>query len=83
MKSVKHKHHSISHTRDILIKATNEVICRIETDSQTLKTNLWLPKGKTGRWPGGLGLADAHFGIWNDWPRGTCLVAERTSPKIL
>ena len=24
----------------------NELICNIETDSQTLKTNLWLPKGK-------------------------------------
>ena len=23
----------------------NELICRKETDSQTLKTNLWLPKG--------------------------------------
>ena len=28
---------------------TNEVIYKTETDSQTLKTNVWLPKGK-GRW---------------------------------
>ena len=28
---------------------TNESIYKIETDSQTLKTNLWLPKGKCGR----------------------------------
>ena len=27
---------------------TNESIYKIETDSQTLKTNLWLPKGKGG-----------------------------------
>ena len=26
-------------------KDTNELIYRIESDSQTLKTNLWLPKG--------------------------------------
>ena len=29
-------------------KDTNELIYRIETDSQTQKTNLWLPKGKQG-----------------------------------
>ena len=29
-------------------KDTNEVIYKTETDSQTLKTNLWLPKGKCG-----------------------------------
>ena len=27
---------------------TNELIYETETDSQTLKTNLWLPKGKGG-----------------------------------
>ena len=27
---------------------TNELIYKTETDSQTLKTNLWLPKGKCG-----------------------------------
>ena len=41
-----------------------------QTDSQTLK-NLWLPKeasrGGEG-WTGGLGLAYAHWGIWNDQP---------------
>ena len=30
---------------------TNELIYKTETDSQTLKTNLWLPKGKG--WGGG------------------------------
>ena len=30
---------------------TNELIYKTETDSQTLKTNLWLPKGnKLGVW---------------------------------
>ena len=44
--------------------------CGTETDSQTLK-NLWLPKGtvRGGEgWTGGLGLACAYWGIWNDWP---------------
>ena len=27
---------------------TNELVYKTETDSQTLKTNLWLPKGKGG-----------------------------------
>ena len=26
------------------LRDTNELICRTETDSQTLKTNQWLPK---------------------------------------
>ena len=42
-------------------KDTNELICRTETDSQTLK-NLWLPK-RTG-WGGGrdgLGVGDWHM----------------------
>ena len=30
---------------------TNELIYKTETDSQTQKTNLWLPKGKGG-WEG-------------------------------
>ena len=28
---------------------TNELICKTETDPQTQKTNLWLPKEKWGR----------------------------------
>ena len=27
---------------------TNELMYEVETDSQTSKTNLWLPKGKHG-----------------------------------
>ena len=48
-------------------KEINELICITETDSQTLKTNLWLSKGTGG---GGEGLAYAHCSIWNDWPMG-------------
>ena len=44
-------------------KDTNELICRTETDSQTLK-NLWLPKGTVARegWMGRGGM-DWRFGI--------------------
>ena len=58
-------------TCGIFKKDTNELICRTETDSQTLKTNLWLPKGTGGgdRWIGGLGL-DMHtvvYGMTGQW----------------
>ena len=38
-------------------KDTNELIYKAEIDSQTYKTNLWLPKGKGGR--------KAKLGIWS------------------
>ena len=56
---------------------TNELIYRTETDSQTLKTNLWLPKGKDGGegWIWNLGLACEHYFIWNGWSVGTGCIA--------
>ena len=50
----------------------NEFIYKTESYSQTLKTNLELPKGKGGEGKGctgGLGLAKAHFvyGMDNQW----------------
>ena len=58
---VKDKHHLYVESKK---RDTNELICRTETDSQTLK-NLWLPKGTGGGgtmegWTGGLELACAH-----------------------
>ena len=44
-------------------KDMTELICRKETDSQTLKTNFWLPTWTGGGgegWTGGWGLAPAH-----------------------
>ena len=41
-----------------LKKDRNELICRTETDSQTLRTNLWLPKGTF--------CGEGWSGIW-DW----------------
>ena len=31
---------------------TNELLYKTETDSPTLKTDIWLPKGKKGEWEG-------------------------------
>ena len=32
---------------------------------------------------GGLRFAYSHCGIWNDWPIGTCCIAQGTLPNIL
>ena len=45
----KDKYHDITHMLNLIYKNdTNELIYKIETDSQISKTNLWLPKGKCG-----------------------------------
>ena len=44
----KEKHHTISLICEILKNDTNELIYKTEIDSQTQKTNLWLPQGKEG-----------------------------------
>ena len=64
---------------------TNELIYKTETDSQTLKTNLWLPNGTGGAegWIGSLGLAYAHYHIWNGRSMGTCCIAEGIQLTIL
>ena len=33
-------------------------------------------------WTGGWRLACAHSGLWNDWPMGTCCIAQGTLPSI-
>ena len=35
-----------------------------------------------GGWAGGIGLASAHCGLWNDWPAGTCCRAQGALPNI-
>ena len=44
----KNKYHMISLICGILKNDTNELVYKTETDSQTSKTNLWLPVGKGG-----------------------------------
>ena len=83
----KDKHHMISLICEILKKNTDELTCRKETDSQTLKTNLQLPKG-TGYgegWIGSLGLAYAHCGIQNDWPTEEllCSIGNSTHHSVI
>ena len=34
-------------------------------------------------WTGGLGMAYAHCGIWNDWTKGNCWTTQGTLPNIL
>ena len=68
---VKDKHHVISLLCGIKKKDTNELTFRIETDSQTLKTKLWLQKWK-GAMRNGLGVWDWHmhtevYGMIGQW----------------
>ena len=53
--------------RDSIKHDTNELIEETETDSQTQRTDLWLPRGSgVGEgWIGSLGLADANYYIEN------------------
>ena len=59
-------------------KDANELICRIETDSQTLK-NLWLPMGTLVTIRGWVGGMNWGFGIgictlrYMEWPVGTAV----------
>ena len=54
MKQVRERQISCNITYNITYKwnlkknDTNELIYKTETDSQTLKTSVWLPKGKLG-----------------------------------
>ena len=45
---MKNEHHMISLICGILKKEISEIICRTESDSQTLKINLWLPEEIAG-----------------------------------
>ena len=43
---------------------------------------LMVTKGDRGGidWEFGIGM---HIEVWNDWPMGTCCIAQRTLPNIL
>ena len=45
---------------------TNEPIFKTEIDTQTQRTDLWLPEeGKGEGWTGSLGFVDANYYIYN------------------
>ena len=50
---------------------TNEHIYETDTDSQTHRTDLWLPRGRgvAEGWIGSLGLADANYYklLYTEW----------------
>ena len=56
--------HDIPYTWNLKYE-TNELIYKTETDSQTQRTDLWLPRVRGVRegWIGSLGLADANYYI--------------------
>ena len=56
----KDKYHIISLICGILKNDKNELTYKTEIDSQTWKTNLWLPKGKEGAYIRSLGLRYTH-----------------------
>ena len=60
----KDKYHMICYMWD-LKHDTNELTYETETDSQTQRTDLWLPRGRGGRegWIGIWGLSDASYYI--------------------
>ena len=63
-KSEKDKHHDISYSRNLKYD-TNEPIYGKETDSQTQRTDLWLPnrRGVGEGWTESLGQVDSNYYI--------------------
>ena len=61
----KDKYHDITYMWNLKY-GTNELNYNTETDSQTQRTDLWLPRGRVrGGWTGSLGLAHANYYIQN------------------
>ena len=62
----------------ILKKDTNEPICRTEIVIE-FENKLTVTREDEWRegWNGGMELAYAHNGIWNNWPMGTCCIVHR------
>ena len=74
--------HNISHHLYVesLKKHTNEQL----QNRNRLKKLMVTQGDRWGEgWTGGVGLAYAHWGLWNGWPMGTCCLAQRTLPNIL
>ena len=81
------KHHMISPICRILKKKgykwtylqNRNRLTNFEHELVVTKGDRFREKGLTWGW----GLAYAHCGIWNDWPTGTCCIAQGTLLNIL
>ena len=64
---------------------TSERNCNAEADSQTWRTDLWLPRGRgVGEgWSRNLGLADANYYMWNELATRAYCIAQGTILNIL
>ena len=82
----KDNHHIISLMCGNLKSDINELIYKTETDSQTSKTNMWLPK-MTGGWGRGVDwrfeMAYELYCIWSRWSMGSCCIAQGTLPSSI
>ena len=53
---------------------TNELIYKAETDSQTQKSNLWLPKG--------MGVGRDKLGVWDQQIQTTTYKLDKQGPTV-
>ena len=84
--TVNHKHHMVSLVCGILKKKKRIQMNLFAEQKETDRLwKTWLPKetGLGGSGLGGLGLTYVPSGIWNDWPPGTCCIAQSTLLNIL
>ena len=57
---------------------TNELTYETDTDSQTQRTDMWLPRGRAvgEGWIGRLGLADVNYYVQEDKQQGPTVYPE-------
>ena len=80
--TVKDKYHMISLICGLFLKRIQMNL--FAEQKQTDFEKLIVIKGDRWRWwTGGLKQAYAHGCIQNDWPTGTCPIAQSTLPNIL
>ena len=69
----------------ILNYGTHKPVYTTETDSQTGRIDLWLPRGREEgvAWTGSLGLVDANYYTENGWAMRSYCTAQGTLSSIL
>ena len=48
----KNKYHILTHIYGIQKNGTDEPVCKAEVETQMQRTNVWTPRGESGRWGG-------------------------------